>query len=44
LVGDKNLVMMKKKILPQQERIATMEDEKKLLNAKVETLMAVVRK
>lgn len=30
--------------VPLQERIATLEEENKLLNAKVETLMAVVRK
>ncbi|MBK5213118.1 MAG: hypothetical protein JJE55_05600 [Flavobacteriaceae bacterium] len=30
--------------LPLQERIAALEEENRLLNAKVETLMAVVRK
>jgi hypothetical protein len=30
--------------LPLQQRIAALEEENKLLNAKVETLMAVVRK
>ena len=30
--------------LPLQERISALEEENKLLNAKVETLMAVVRK